>query len=55
LAILPDGRILITQKRGDVMVYKNGSVLAAPLIDLRDRVNDYWDHGLLGIAVDPNL
>ncbi len=54
-AFLPDGRILIAEKRGVVKVYKNGQVLGTPFIDIRDRVNDYWDHGLLGLAVDPNF
>ena len=54
-AFLPDGRILIAQKRGDVRLVKNGVLMSTPVIDLRNRVNDYWDHGLLGIAVDPNF
>ena len=55
LAFLPDGRILVTEKKGVVRVWKNGAILPTPLIDLTDRVNDYFDHGLLGIAVDPNF
>ena len=55
LAFLPDGRILIAQKSGTVVVYKNGAVLPTPFVDIRARVNDYWDHGLLGIAADPNF
>jgi glucose/arabinose dehydrogenase/endonuclease YncB( thermonuclease family) len=55
LAFLPDGRILVTEKKGIVRVYKNGALLPTPFIDLTDRVNDYFDHGLLGIAVDPNF
>jgi glucose/arabinose dehydrogenase/endonuclease YncB( thermonuclease family) len=54
-AWLPDGRMLVTEKPGTVRVVKNGTLLATPLIDLTGRVNDYWDHGLLGIAVDPNF
>jgi len=54
-AFLPDGRILITMKNGLVRIVKNGDLLATPFIDLRDRVNDYWDHGLLGVEVDPNF
>jgi hypothetical protein len=54
-AFLPDGRILITTKNGIVRIVKNGELLATPFIDLRDRVNDYWDHGLLGVEVDPVL
>src|SRR4030095_5999624 len=52
---LPDGRYLVTEKRGLGRVFKNGKLLSTPLIDLRNSVNDYWDHGLLGIAADPNF
>ena len=52
---LPDGRILIAEKAGTVRVVKNGALLPAPFIDLRGEVNDYWDHGLLGIAADRNF
>ena len=54
-AFLPDGRILIAEKQGTVRVVKNGALLATPFIDIRDRVNDYWDRGLLGIAADPSF
>ncbi|MFN2446747.1 MAG: PQQ-dependent sugar dehydrogenase, partial [Vicinamibacterales bacterium] len=50
---LPDGRILIAEKDGLVRVFKNGALLGTPFIDLRSRVNDYWDRGLIGIAADP--
>jgi hypothetical protein len=51
----PDTRILIAEKSGIVRIVKNGALLPTPFIDLSDRVNDYWDRGLLGIAVDPNF
>jgi len=54
-AFLPDGRVLLVEKTGVVKMLKNGSVLPTPFIDLTSRVNSYWDHGLLGIAVDPNF
>jgi glucose/arabinose dehydrogenase len=52
---LPDGRILVAEKRGVVRIVKNGALLPAPFVDLRDRVNDYWDRGMLGLAVDPSF
>ena len=55
MTMLPDGRMLIAEKNGIVRLFKNGAIQATPFIDLRDRVNDYWDHGLLGMAVDPNF
>ena len=58
IAFLPDGRMLIAQKSGVVRIVKSGALLPTPFIDLNttpDIVNDYWDRGLLGIAVDPNF
>jgi glucose/arabinose dehydrogenase/N-acetylneuraminic acid mutarotase/endonuclease YncB( thermonuclease family) len=52
---LPDGRVLVAEKAGRVLMVKNGAVLPAPFVNLTDRVNAYWDHGLLGIATDPNF
>ncbi len=54
MAFAPDGRIFIAQKGGTVRVWKNGALLAQPMISLTD-VNSYGDRGLLGIAVDPNF
>ncbi|MDQ2784148.1 MAG: PQQ-dependent sugar dehydrogenase [Chloroflexota bacterium] len=54
-AFAPDGRIFIIAKHGLVWVVKNGALLPTPLIDISATVNDYDDHGLLGIAVDPHF
>ena len=51
----PDGRILIAEKPGIIRVYKNGALLPTPLLDIRERVNQYSDRGLLGLALDPNF
>ncbi|OGH90637.1 MAG: hypothetical protein A2479_03275 [Candidatus Magasanikbacteria bacterium RIFOXYC2_FULL_39_8] len=53
-AFTPDGRLLVTEKIGTVRVIKNGVLLSTPLIVLND-VNVYADHGLLGIAIDPDF
>lgn len=50
---LPDGRILVAEKHGVVKVVKGGAVLPTPVIDISAKVNDYWDHGLIGMAADP--
>lgn len=55
IAFTPDGRIFVAEKAGGVRVVKNGAVLPQQVIGLYDRVNDYSDHGLLGIAVDPDF
>jgi glucose/arabinose dehydrogenase len=53
LAWLPDGSILITEKPGVVKILRNGALQV--VADLRSSTNDYWDRGLLGIAVDPDF
>ncbi len=62
MVFVPDGRIFVTEKAGRVRVVKNGALLATPLIDISGRdatpyghVNDFIDHGLLGIALDPDF
>ncbi len=54
-AFLPDGRVLVTEKSGTVRLVKDGVLLAEPLLDLRGRVNDFWERGLLDVAVDPGF
>lgn len=54
-SFFPDGRIAIAEKTGVVRIVKNGQLLSTPLIDVSDRVNDYWDRGLLSVAVDPDF
>src|SRR5687768_14178554 len=53
LAFLPDGRILVTQKGGQLRVIKNGSLLGTPAISL--SVNSSGERGLIGVAVDPSF
>jgi glucose/arabinose dehydrogenase len=52
---LPDGRIAIAEKSGVVRLLVDGSVRPEPLIDISDLVNDYYERGLLGLAVDPDF
>ena len=54
-AFTPDGRIFIAEKSGVVRVFKNGALLPTPLIDISAKVNNYWDRGLIGMALDPNF
>jgi glucose/arabinose dehydrogenase len=53
--MLPDGRMLVTEKAGLIKVIKNGQVLSTPFADLRSEVNNYWDRGLTNIAIDPSF
>ena len=54
-AFAPDGRIFIAEKSGVVRVFKNGALLSTPVIDISAKVNNYWDRGLIGMALDPNF
>ncbi len=47
--------LLIAQKDGEVRVMRDGVLLGAPFIDLRDQVNQFSDRGLLGLTVHPNF
>ena len=53
----PNGHVFVAEKSGLVFEYDdvvNGPVIAHPVIDLRNEVHDFWDRGLLGLAVHPN-
>ncbi len=53
LAWLPDGTLLIAEKRGVLQAVRNGTLQVAA--DLSASTNDYWDRGMLGLAVDPDF
>jgi uncharacterized repeat protein (TIGR01451 family) len=52
----PDGRVFVAEKRGIVKVYDD---LADPTptqyANLTAKVHDFWDRGLLGLALDPEF
>jgi glucose/arabinose dehydrogenase len=52
VAWTPDGRMLIAEKSGVLKVVPAGGGTATTLLDISGHVNDYWDRGLLGLAVD---
>src|SRR3989344_1178639 len=54
VAFAPDGRIFIAEKSGATRVVKDGTLLVTPFLQLLD-LNDYADHGLIGIALDPDF
>jgi glucose/arabinose dehydrogenase len=55
VAFLPDGRVLVAEKRGRVQLVKDGVLSGESLLDLTARTNDFWERGLLGLAVDPEF
>jgi glucose/arabinose dehydrogenase len=52
LAFTPDGRLFYTEKSGRVRVVVNGELQGLPVISL--PTDDFFERGLLGLAVDPN-
>src|SRR3954464_11780876 len=51
-----DGRVFVAQKNGVVKVFSSVSATTGTTFaDLRTEVDDYWDRGLLGLALDPQF
>lgn len=55
VAFAPDGRLFLGLKDGRVRVAEGGALLPHDFCDLRESVNDFWDRGLLGLAVHPQF
>lgn len=55
MAWTPDGRMLITNKTGQLRVYQNGALAASPALDLTPVVCSNGERGLTGVAVHPNF
>jgi glucose/arabinose dehydrogenase/regulation of enolase protein 1 (concanavalin A-like superfamily) len=53
LAFAPDGRILVAQQNGALIVIKNGVKLTTPALQL--NVNSSGERGLIGIALHPGF
>ncbi len=49
----PDGRMFAWEKAGRVWIVENG--VPRLLLDISTEVLDWWDHGLLGLALDPDF
>jgi glucose/arabinose dehydrogenase len=49
----PDGRLFILLKGGTVRIFKNGSLVSTPALNL--QVTDNSERGLLGITFDPSF
>jgi glucose/arabinose dehydrogenase len=55
LAVAPDGRIFLADQTGPLRVWKDGALLPAPALDLSDRVDTWWERGLIGLAFAPDF
>jgi glucose/arabinose dehydrogenase len=50
----PDGRVFVAEKRGVVKVFDNlADRTPTVFADLRTQVHNFWDRGLLGLALHP--
>ena len=48
--------MFVAEKSGLLKVFANLSATTpTQVVDLRQEVDDYWDRGLLGLALDPNF
>ena len=51
-----DGRVFVAEKSGLVKVFDSLSDPQPDIFaDLRTQVHNFWDRGLLGLALDPNF
>src|SRR3982751_947647 len=56
LRFASDGRIFVAQKNGQILVYDSLTDTSPTIFaDLRTQVQDFWDRGLLGLALDPQF
>ncbi len=50
----PDGRIFVAEKSGRILAFDDaGDVTPVVTADLSQDVHDFWDRGMLGLALDP--
>ena len=47
----PDGRMFVAHRSGLVIVHETDGT-SSTILDIEDEVNNYFDHGLLGLSVD---
>ncbi len=52
LAMVPDGRLVVLRTSGIAEIIKDDQRLSTPFLDIRNRVNDQGDRGLLSMAFD---
>jgi glucose/arabinose dehydrogenase len=56
VAFADDGRALVAEKSGIIKVFTSlDDPFPSTYADLRTNVHDFWDRGLLGMALDPDF
>src|SRR4030095_12655090 len=53
--VTPDGRILIADQTGPLRMWKNGGLRPAPVLDLSERLDTFWERGLVGVVLHPDF
>ncbi|MEO7864023.1 MAG: PQQ-dependent sugar dehydrogenase, partial [Nitrospirales bacterium] len=52
----PDGRVFVAEKSGLIQVFASLSATTPTVFhDLRTNVHNFWDRGLMGLALHPNF
>jgi glucose/arabinose dehydrogenase/PKD repeat protein len=52
----PDGRVFVAEKSGVIKVFDDlADTTPTVFADLRTNVHNFWDRGLLGLALDPGF
>jgi glucose/arabinose dehydrogenase len=52
----PDGRVFVAEKRGTIQMYDSVTDPSPTQVaDLRTEVYNFWDRGMLGLAIDPGF
>lgn len=52
LTILPDGRVIYAEQTGFLRVVAGEELLVEPALDISDRLDTYWERGLVGLTHD---
>jgi glucose/arabinose dehydrogenase len=56
VAFAADGRVFVAEKSGLIKVFTSlADTTATVFADLRTQVHNFWDRGLLGLALDPQF
>ena len=54
IVFAPNGNVFVAEKRGVIMFYTSlADTTPQVFADLNTNVHNYWDRGLMGLAVDP--
>jgi glucose/arabinose dehydrogenase len=49
-----DPRLFVVERIGRIRIIEDGTLLPTPFLDIRNRVDTFFERGLLGMAFDPS-